>query len=378
MHIFEAITAIPNLNIFFRYRKKESNEIIQKIKSNMAVFFAYENSKNEDYDFYFFNKIFHDVVRPYPYQINKIIENVEGLETNSEAVLKFGKDFIRHFTNRLEWLDKDLQDDMGNITSWSTIYDNNKSDLEYEFEHDKENPEYIELTKALIALQNVGNTLMKLFKNNKRYLAIMKERGRLLYYSYEPKGYKPEHEEIEKLYHVTLYTNDILKSGFQKEKPEHMKGVGNLGTQDNISFTHSLVTAQSILRAFRDIWMIVHGQIKASTIHSWIENEGMQHEEISKNVRGLIGGGGKGTKYIPENLKQLLYLYRVYLYSQQSRIDPVIMNWEELGESMKTIDYKNIGILVCDVQLTGKEEYLQAEDEFRVPPSQILSIKKLF
>lgn len=58
---------------------------------------------------------------------------------------------------------------------------------------------------------------------------------------------------------------------------------------------------------------------------------------------------------------------------ESSRCSPLVI----AIDIMQTRSLKDIGILECEVDLSGKPEYKRAESEFRVTPDKIKSVKRI-
>ena len=181
--------------------------------------------------------------------------------------------------------------------------------------------------------------------------------------------YRPEHEEVETLYHATAYCTEILHDGFQAEKPAGRRGLGNFGDQPTISFTHELEIARNLMRALKEIWMIAHGQLTAQRIVRWI-----RHENIEDKVRSTFGGDPNlDAMHTPIDAVRL---YRYWLAFTKLRVDPWFVSPEELLEIMKTRDLKDIGVLACRVKLDAQDSYHAGEAEFRVAASKVQSVSR--
>jgi hypothetical protein len=181
--------------------------------------------------------------------------------------------------------------------------------------------------------------------------------------NYRPEKYRPDHEDVEVLYHASMYASQIVTDGFAAEKPEERRGLGNFGDQSLISFTHKLKIAHDIMRGLRDIWMIVHGQITRNTILGWISAEGLDLGKIS----GLYM-----TRTLPvDAVEQVINLYRGYIGYTKLRTDPCFVSPAYLIELMQQAEFTDIGIVSCPVAVKDAE-YLHGEAEFRVPASAVV------
>lgn len=197
--------------------------------------------------------------------------------------------------------------------------------------------------------------------------------------------YRPEHGEIETLYHATAYAPDILRNGFAAERPMDRQGAGN-SFQTTISFTHDLKIAHDLMRALKDLWLIAHGQLTAKHILSWCKAEGI---DTDQKFRSSVGATERiedptwGTRYraIPlteiRSPEDIAKLYNVYLWHSKVRTNPVITGITDVVKAMETRKLTDIGILACKVRLTAQDEYMLGEAEFRLPPDRVLDVKRV-
>jgi hypothetical protein len=194
----------------------------------------------------------------------------------------------------------------------------------------------------------------------------------------------PQHAEVEKVYHATAYASEIAQQGFSAEKPSGYKGVGNYGEQKSISVTHDLKNAQDIMRCLKEITMIANGQLKAPTIAAWIRRENIANFPWKEfmHVRGGQNEFGMPL-YVPTTLDKLdinntVDLYNKYIWLSKIHPNPVFANMTELVQSLVGRPQKDIGILELQIRPDPKTQtYHPAEAEFRVPPSAIISMKRV-
>jgi hypothetical protein len=183
---------------------------------------------------------------------------------------------------------------------------------------------------------------------------------------------RPEHDAVETLYHATAFVPEILRDGFAAERPLDRRGLGNLGEVNaTISFTHDLDLARNLMRSLKEIWMIAHGQLKARQIVSWIRIEGLE-----KQVSGMYPHGTNlDALNTPE---EAVTLYRYWLAFSKMRVDPTFVSPERLLTVMADRKESDIGVLVCEVEISMKDEYFAGESEFRLTPDKVLSVKRQF
>lgn len=363
--IKEAITNIPiQKKLFWSNRVKELRDLL---KVNSVPYFEVIN--NRDY-WYMLDKIEQDCGGvDIKYSFKRIVDDVELLISNIDAYLKFGQNFYTY----LRYPTANLVEKTNDVVNNSINFENINDILENNFGSDENDSDYIKAKQAVESFISIFNFYKRINLISNRILKVLDETDNRSNYAHNIEKYRPKHDDIETLYHVSIHCGYIIKNGFQDVKPEEFRGVGNFGNQELISFTHNLVIAQTILRAFREIWMIVHGQLDLSTIFSWAEKDGVDKNDLVK----MYGGNFKNI--MKEKLKDIdfvLNIYRYYLALSKTRMDPVIVNLDELGKVMKTIEYKEIGIVECEVELNDNETYHYGEYEFRVKPSQILSVKR--
>lgn len=184
------------------------------------------------------------------------------------------------------------------------------------------------------------------------------------------RGWRPEHAEVETLYHATAFADEIVRDGFRVEPPEGRRGLGNFGTQDGISFTYDLQIAQNIVRVLKEMWMIAHGQLTARHIIGW-----MRHENIG--LSGIYTHVGKPAEKI-ESKEDTAKLYNYWLWMTKTRDNPVMIGPDAVVRMMQHRPSVNdIGIVAAEVRLQPNDQFLVAEREFRVPADRVLSVKRV-
>jgi hypothetical protein len=242
---------------------------------------------------------------------------------------------------------------------------------------DSENdPEYTAAKRLLAVCKISALVVFKIQAIQKNLTEKLSVLQRMKNYYGDAHKYRPEHEDVETLYHATIYTNEILQNGFSAEKPIERKGVGNFGNQSLISFTHEPEVARTIMRAFKDIWMIAHGELPASKIWGWAKSEGI----LDDLVRAWKYIAGKPSPNRLSEPSETVQLYRLWQSFTKLRSNPVMVNMDEIIESMKNRELSDIGVLACEVKLSpgAEDEYLHAESEFRVSADRVISVKKAF
>ena len=190
---------------------------------------------------------------------------------------------------------------------------------------------------------------------------------------YQGNPVKPNHDDVETLYHTSLYASEIAEKGFEPSTPKDRVGLGR-AEENVISFTHDLYTAKEIRRCFIEMWMIANGELKFNQILDWAKRDGHYDRTDVKTRKEYI-------RHTNDPIADTARLYQFYIYfrdPEMIRTNPVIMNLESTVQKLIGHPKESIGILACEVRLNQKEIYRSTvEKEFRVPPSQVISIKRI-
>lgn len=179
-------------------------------------------------------------------------------------------------------------------------------------------------------------------------------------------------EKTETLYHASVDAANIFRKGFDEKIPE-IKGLGgdqkNRANNPTISFTSSLYVAKEVARCLKEATLIAQGKVKVTHVFEWSRKEKIQ-DRIWK-----ILGKEKLDFSKPENVMKI---YRYYL-ELSSRYNPLFFgDMEDLMRKLKRVDYKNIGVLVCVVDMSDSNmSHFTSMYEYRVSPNHVLSIKKV-
>jgi hypothetical protein len=177
--------------------------------------------------------------------------------------------------------------------------------------------------------------------------------------------WNPEHDDIEELYHTTMYSKEILRKGFDKKTPKDRIGLG--GATKGVSMTSDLKIAQDISRFLKEVIMIFSGKLKYRTIVDWMKREGIDPE------------GYRTLGREPETVVELAKFYEYYLTMSKMRTNPWTM-WSD-KKAVKAFfrrKVSDVAILKCKVDMTNTSiEFVKGEREYRVPPESIISCRKL-
>jgi len=363
------VSGSRRLGFFLTKRLKEIDEIIAASDAANAVIKAGLRAKNDaEYLVQYALRKVSDGYVPNEYDTNLVKHyNLENLRDSIESILKFGSDrFLRYAVDNLKYIEP-VSDETRTALAFMPSVE--QGILEYGFEPDDPDPDY----QAAMQLVNAYLVIAKNLKRVETVIEALKpvfaDTEKRHAYDTRPREYRPDHGEVETLYHASMYASEIVRNGFAAEKPEDRKGVGNLGTQATISFTHDIKIAHDIMRALREIWMIVHGQLTRRDIIKWLKAENIDLKKAQSFYMT--------SREEPNSIGNTIALYRAYLGLSRIRTDPVFISPQELIPHLVKIDIKDIGIVSCPVKLDGDDvEYLHGEAEFRVPASRVVGAIK--
>lgn len=221
-------------------------------------------------------------------------------------------------------------------------------------------------------------------------------------------GYKkPEHEDVEVLYHASVNAKELLVDGFddRQDKGDSM-GLG--GSQGNlISFTSDLYIAKEIARSLKEVVGIAKGVYGVKDVLDWARDDGLldtvkrkydellgdiareMYKKANPDAFGIISGLKRlqdGEVDRQEALKRLytrktaFELYRYYLTFNEDRYNPVYMMWGSIEDYLKRlsrVNPKSVGVIAAKIDMSKVEDYKPAEREYRVPPEGVLDVTKV-
>lgn len=249
------------------------------------------------------------------------------------------------------------------------------------------NPEYMEpdelaAHKAAVEVLKKTAEMIKLWEQfYNETVPKLKEWLRKTHLYGDEKDRRPAHGDVETLYHASAFAAEIEKDGFHESKPDDRLGLGTISTTE-ISFTHDIHIAKELRRCLIEMVMIANGELKFRQILDWC-----QREKIFDQFKGTPGMDSlsailhiNASVRDPKNpdIEDTASLYNWYLWMNKiKRPNPVFMSPKTLVTKLVGRSPKDVGILECQVRLTGKERYQDAESEFLVPPGQIETIKRI-
>lgn len=226
--------------------------------------------------------------------------------------------------------------------------------------------------KDLKALEKVVKDAIVAQKFAKDASARIKQIYDAAYGKHYKSDWKPESSDVETLYHASVDAKKIFRKGFDPRVPEE-KGLG--GSQSDkrgkpaISFTSDLYVAKEVMRGLKEAIMIAKGQVKMRHVFEWAKKAG-----VGKAIMTSV----KINKY-KDDPHGVMLAYREFMMHQRKRYNPLFFgNMKELMKKLKTMNHRNVGVLVAQVNMDHEDiVYYSNMQEYRVPPSAVVSIDKL-
>jgi hypothetical protein len=175
----------------------------------------------------------------------------------------------------------------------------------------------------------------------------------------------PPHEPFEYLYHASSNVPAIMREGFKTKKElGRPTGLGG-GSSDLISFTANPKIARAIASALKIAVKIAKGEI---TFDDIAKKYGRFNILSKDDIQGR-------TRYSSNPKENAFSLYRLALMRIQNKglgYDPTF-GFPEF-EMFAQTDIQDIGVIKAKVDMSKVQEYLPAEEEYRVPPDAISDI----
>jgi hypothetical protein len=404
MKVRQIIEAIPNrprsIN-YFRVRAQQLRQVqaafeqavplLAKIDIPYELRYAAEDAGLTGVDSYELQSIGSALSNNYS-GINPA-EMAESLESYVKYIHTPGVEFWKYIPERLDFLTKSLErfrERFENFPTVAQVQEIVNAPGGYELLNPEyREPEEIQQVQQFIQLVGILSPALKNFLRivddlNQKVGAQVAHGTMMRAHEWERKPLRPEHQEVETLYHATAYANEVAANGFSAEKPADRRGVGNLGEQAEISFTHDLKIAMDIMRTLKEFALIANGQLKARTVADWIRRENIPnfpwHEfmRVYKGHNEFYSPQYEDTTFDRFSIEQTAELYQKYIWLSKIHPNPVIISAKELVRSMVGRPQSDIGIVACAVALDPNQStYHPGESEFRVHPSAVQSIKRI-
>jgi len=288
-----------------------------------------------------------------------------------------------------------------------------------------EQPEQAEVLALFKEFHTLAHHVMEALRLLKTKIATFREWAAQM--ENDQDAVLPKHEKLERLYHASIYARDLANGGFQAVRSEE-GGLGLGGSvsdkagNDAISFTYDQKYALEIARWFKEVAMVVAGEIKPQQILRWAEEEHKVAETL-KFLKALHGGcayeGGSAMfavmkggvtciteehgrwKFTLEKFDRTLNknvitegdpdeifktkddtyaLYYAFLNADKHRENPM-GNLNTLLKTMesKHVDPKGIGVIEAEVDMDDPDiMHKPAERELRVPVRAIRKVVRFY
>ena len=366
--ISETITTKPrNLGLYVKNRIKDIETVISTFEAAEKIIES--NVGGEDLLRRFLSYSDRNAADNIGFAMSRpkyLVRDFENLLSTLKSYLAHGPNFLRFILSVFDYTEfhlTELNAFFGVLNSAEAGADEYDIHLKDPDNIDEDYEEAMRLHKGLVLVKQAMTKGIATWEDIKTKLTTI-DKMRADHYS----PYRPEHDTVETLYHATAFVTEILSSGFKSEKPFDRKGLGTFGSQALISFTHDLEVARVIVRALKEIWMIVHGELKTHQLLRWIDNEG-----LADKIQPLFSKPLTSINTVGETIT----LHRYWLALSKLRVDPVFVSPDQLETMMKDRKLADIGVLACEVEIKPDDEYLIGEAEFRLPASQVISTTKI-
>ena len=294
--------------------------------------------------------------RPFQEELENMEHHVEVYLENNDTQIR--KQILRLLSGALG----DFQTFWGNQAQefWETA-----EAIEEEWRDQIDDPKLTKrFTRLAKAIQGVSDLSQEVPAKLTEQLRLIAPRDTI-----EPE--RPASEDVEPLYHASIYARQLYRKGFD-EKPRGTAGIG--GSTEGISFTSDLYVAKEVMRSLKEAIMIAKGQVHWDEIMDWARREGIKHE-LDKYFRPDL----RDPRFDKRDPRKVMDLYKAYLTFSESeggRYNPLF--FMENLDAFRRANSRNVGVVVADVDMTDPEiRYLAAMHEYRVPPRAVLEISKL-
>jgi hypothetical protein len=225
-------------------------------------------------------------------------------------------------------------------------------------------PKFDNLQRRLATLPAIHKTWMDQRERDYGHLT----RGTLL---------KAPSNDIETLYHVSLFANAIAAEGFLKETPKtgDRYGLGAFGDSPKISFTSELRVATEISRYFKESWSIIHGHYRWPQIIAMLRKDahGLDINALIKATSYSISHDVDTTHPI-----DVYYVYDRALSSDKLkfRSNPLVIYKERFITVLQKLETdKGIGIVEAQVNMNHDSvEFVSSLSEVRAAPDAVVKI----
>lgn len=187
--------------------------------------------------------------------------------------------------------------------------------------------------------------------------------------------FRPEDlQPIEIAYHASINATELFSKGFQTDYKNGSTGLGGSSYKGDISFSLSLDICKTIATSFKEMWLIAHDKWKRASVLEYVKKYTRTEENFKNAMDSYLRS--KGYNSLPNDKSSLIEFYLTSLWFIQSPVskNPVFANTngKDWIEKLEKVDYKDIGIIKAKIKTENASEFLVAEREIRIPPSDIV------
>jgi hypothetical protein len=228
------------------------------------------------------------------------------------------------------------------------------------------------ITRLKDILDEIGNIIGEI-KHYKEKIDVLSKWN---YGEYiHARKFRPEDlQPIEIAYHASLNAKELFSKGFQTDYKNGSTGLGGSSYKGDISFSLSLDICKTIATSFKEMWLIAHDKWKRASVLEYVKKYTRTEENFKNAMETYLQQ--KGYSSLPNDKASLIEFYLTSLWFIQSPVskNPVFANTngKDWIEKLEKVDYDDIGIIKAKIKTDNASEFLVAEREIRIPPSDIV------
>ena len=386
--LFESFVHEPrDLNLFMLNLSKEIKKREEKIVSlSKQLKFETDNTSDKEDKEYYFQKILNiatnykydsehlqyairtlkNALKPYDQHIaDNIAELFSFAKTATNSYDKFN--MLSYIVKALERFQNDLEESLSYMQGFVAA----------DFSEGWEDYKEFYSSDITLVVKEIAKEYVELYQYIKDYVLpklsrLMQRRHARTDKDMAQKSIEP----VETLYHATVNATQLLKTGFKTDYRQSVEGIGGSNMDESgkpaVSFTSDLYVAKEIARCLKEAIMIAKGELDIYDIKTMALQSGAA-EEVEKAFPYY----SKDENLKNVKPKDVFEYYRYYL-AFSKRYDPVFFDSAHLMELFKNKKVEDVGILVCKVNMQDPNiKYLQAMEEYRIAPENVISIEKV-
>ena len=393
-YIQEAVVPFTSYKLFFQVFRKQCDTMEKLVKKLTDTIIG-----NEEY-----------IEETFGYELRNIIEGAKGLKekffdgkhynsftSNRESIdhsvkllsttddEQFARNIIsRYIPNDLKRI---IDESLPNDKSWyyNYIIDDLNSWLAKAVDYGYEDKE-IDFVQAIKDTTEEIDEQVKSWPHMyARYIAQSEwDHGQ---YNHSRKFRPKDLQEEEIAYHATVNVNELFEKGFNEiHDNDQNAGLGGGSHKGDISFSLDLSICQTIMIAFKHIWLIAHGEWTAQKVIDWVKLYSKDPKVDGKERQNKYDFPSiirqykmrRNAPFPPESPEDLVEFYLTALWFVNTPVDRNPVFWGTQGNEIipkfKKVKYKDIGIIKAKIKTTNASEFLVAEREVRIPPADVVEM----